>query len=206
MLVVDPRLDQVQKVVESLVTKTLLDSTYVLVTSDNNLILVVDDTLLYMIPLTNETCYPALGFSYARFLEMVANRTVDFSVEAVDIYDAMITIKLTNLYTGYCGFLSNDRLIAYNEDLKNAESFAEYLTIKADDGMRYYSLPAINHSTNYHIPIFAGFPNISSQDKLGVYVYSIDERFLLAKFSIFKKKINRNIDILFRIINLNWRQ
>lgn len=202
MLVVDPRLEQVKKVVEGLVTKTLLYSTECLVTSDNTLVLVVDDTLLYTIPLKNEMVYPILGFSYARFMELVGDREIDFSKEPIDIQDVIITQRIAQLYINYMSLTSCCSLVAYNEDLKNDESFADYLNIRADDGMRYYRLLGINPANQYLIPIFTGFPNIASQDKLGIYVYNIGNGFLLGVFKIFKKKINRDIEIQFRILNL----
>ena len=202
MLVVDPRLEQVKKVVEGLVTKTLLYSTECLVTSDNTLVLVVDDTLLYTIPLKNEMVYPILGFSYARFMELVGDREIDFSKEPIDIQDVIITQRIAQLHINYMSLTSCCSLVAYNEDLKNDESFADYLNIRADDGMRYYRLLGINPANQYLIPIFTGFPNIASQDKLGIYVYNIGNGFLLGVFKIFKKKINRDIEIQFRILNL----
>lgn len=206
MLVLDPRLDQVKKVIESLVTKTLLYSTECLVTSDNTLVVIIDDTLLYQIPLKNEQPYPVLGFSYKVFMAVIGDREVDFSKEYVDILDMNIISRLSVLYNGYNGLLNIKPLVAYNEDLKGCESFSDYLGIKADDGMKYYKLPGIQPGIQYPIPIFTGFPNISSQDKLGIYVYDIQDGFLLAKFKIFKKKINRDIDILFRLINLSGRR
>lgn len=202
MLVLDPRLDQVKKIVESLVTKSLLYSTDCLVTSDNNLVLVVDDTLMYLIPLKNEIMYPTIGFSYAKFMEVAGDRDIDFSKTSIDIFDIMIVNRISTLYSGYNNIMNNTAIVAYNDDLKNTENFSNYLSIRAEDGMKYYRLPGIVPGTQYHIPIFTGFPNVSAQDKLGIYVYDITNGFLLTKFKIFKKKINRDIDILFRIINL----
>lgn len=206
MLVLDPRLDQVKKVIESLITKTLLYSTECLVTSDNVLVIVVDNTLLYQIPLKNEQPYPILGFSYKIFMAVIGDREIDFSKEYVDILDMNIISRLYTLYNGYNGLLNSKPLVAYNEDLKGCESFSDYLGIRADDGMKYYKLPGTQPGIQYPIPIFTGFPNISAQDKLGIYVYDIQNGFLLAKFRIFKKKINRDIDILFRLINLSGRR
>lgn len=202
MLVLDPRLDQVKKIVECLVTKSLLYSTECLVTSDNNLIIVVEDTLMYNVSLKDEQPYPVLGFSYARFMQIIGDREIDFSKEYIDIYDTIVVNRLSVLYIGYSDLINNKPLVAFNEDLKNTENFSEYIGIKADDGMKYYKLLGINPDNKYMIPIFSGFPNISSQDKLGIYVYDIMDGFLLTKFKIFKKKINRDIDILFRLINL----
>lgn len=206
MLVLDPRLDQVKKVVESLVTKTLLNLTECLVTADNILIVIVDDTLMYHIPLKNEQPYPILGFSYRVLMGVCGDREIDFSKEYVDVLDPVIITRLSALYSGYFNLLNSKPLVASNDDLKGTENFSEYLGIRADDGMKYYHLTGFNPGELYPIPIFTGFPNISSQDKLGIQVYDIMDGFLLAKFKIFKKKINRDIDILFRLINLSGRR
>jgi len=204
MFVTDPRLDQVQKIVESLVTKSLLSNTNCLVTSDNTLVLLVDDTLLYIVPLNNEVSYPSIGFSYAKFMYEVSSKSItDFTTASLDIYDTFITIKLLNFRTAYYGYeLEQVMPVAFNDDLKTDESFTDYLSIKSDDGMKYYKLPALQPGKQYMIPIFTGFPNITSQDKLGVYVYDLYNGFLIGRFKIFKKKINRDINIFFRMLDI----
>ena len=102
MFVTDPRLDQVQKIVESLVTKSLLSNTNCLVTNDNTLVILVDDTLLYIVPLSNEISYPSIGFSYAKFMYEVSSKSItDFTTASLDIYDTFITIKLLTLGCGF---------------------------------------------------------------------------------------------------------
>jgi len=204
MFVIDPRLDQVQKIVESLVTKSLLPNTNCLVTSDNTLVLLVDETLLYIIHLRDELCYPSLGFSYSKFMYEVSSRSItDFNISSLDIYDTLITTKLLNYYASYYGYIFEEAVpVAVNNDLKTDESFSDYLNIKSDDGMKYYRLPALQPGKQYMIPIFTGFPNITSQDKLGIYVYDIGNSFLIGRFKIFKKKINRDINIFFRMLDI----
>lgn len=205
MFVTDPRLDQVQKIVESLVIKSLLYNTSCLITSDNNLVLLVDDTLLYIVPLKDEISYPTLGFSYAKFMFEISSKSsnTDFTITALDIYDAFITSKLLNYYSFYCRYIYEEfKPVAINNDLKTDESFVDYLNIKSDDGMKYYKLPALQPGKQYMIPIFTGFPNVTSQDKLGVYVYELYEGFILGRFKIFKKKINRDINIFFRMLDI----
>ena len=204
MFVIDPRLDQVQKVVESLVTKSLLYNTSCLVTSDNTLVILVDNTLLYIVPLRSEVSYPSLGFSYTKFMYEVSSKSItDFTKASLDIYDSLITTKLLNFRATYYGYeLEQVMPVAFNSDLKTDESFANYLSIKSDDGMKYYKLPALQAGKQYMIPIFTGFPGITSQDKLGIYVYDLYNGFLIGRFKIFKKKINRDINIFFRMIDI----
>lgn len=199
MFVLDPRLEQVKKVVESLITKTLLYTTECLVTNDNTLFMMVDNTLLYMVQLKNELPYPALGFSYAKFMSIIGDREVDFSKESIDILDNFIANKI---FTIANRMMDNNPVVANIEDLKSEESFAKYLNIKSDDGMKYYRLPGIDPSKQYFIPVFTGFPNITSQDKLGITVYDTCDGFLTVHYNIYKKKISRDIKIAFRIINL----
>lgn len=207
MIIVDSRLEEIKKIVESVVSKTLLPSTQCLVTCFNELFLVVDDTVMYTIPLKEQIAYAqTYAFNYGKFLSLVSD-DIDFSVVQLDIADNILFDKLTFLSNYYISSTKNEEsLVGYDTDLKSAESFKDYLNIKAADGMKYYKLPNINDPALFYlIPIFSGFPNISTQDKLGIYVYDTRDGFLSCRFQIFKKKLNREINMIFKIINLTER-
>lgn len=207
MVIVDHRLEEIKKIVEGIVSKTLLPSTTCLVTSFNTLQIIVDDTVMYIIPLKEDiSINPVYAFEYKKFMMYIGNTDIDLSNSPLDIGDSLLFDKLSFMGNMYRGNMTKDNLVAYNEDLKNTESFDEYLSIKSADGMKYYKLPDINNPAGFYmIPIFSGFPNISSQDKLGISVYDTHDGFLTCKFDIFKKKINRNIEMIFKIININCR-
>lgn len=205
MVILDNRLEEIKKIVEGIVSKTLLPSTTCLVTPFNTLQIIVDDTVMYIIPLKEDiSINPIYAFEYNKILSIDNN--INLSNTPLDIGDPLLFDKLTFMNNLYRGNMNEDNIVARNSDLKNTESFEEYLTIKSADGMKYYKLPDIdNPSGFYMIPIFSGFPNISSQDKLGISVYDAHDGFLTCKFDIFKKKINRNIEMIFKIININCR-
>ena len=53
------------------------------------------------------------------------------------------------------------------------------------------------------IPMFAGFLSSNKQDKIGITVNDLLDNHLLIHYTIFKKKINRNIHMYYRILKLN---
>ena len=62
----DPRISQVRKIVESIITKSMFEWTKVLVTETNTLVIILSDTLLYQIPLKGITdAYPPVAFKYS---------------------------------------------------------------------------------------------------------------------------------------------
>lgn len=203
MIVIDPRLDQIQKIIESLVSKTLLYSVNCLVTEYNKLIFTVDNTLLYEIDLKNENNYPMFAFKYSDFIRELSNyEQVDFNINGFNMHDLYLQSNMIYLYNSYKNLLESTPIVAINNDLKNTESFESYLNIKADDGMKYYRLMGTDCIHQYMIPVFTGFPNISSKDTLGIKVHDLNDGFLLVNYNIYKKKISRDINVIFRIINL----
>ena len=47
---------------------------------------------------------------------------------------------------------------------------------------------AANPAKIYYIPVFSGFPNITSQDKIGIEVRDMNNGYLIVKYKIYKKK------------------
>ena len=159
----DIRIEQVRKIVESIITSTMYEFTEVLVTS-NILILVVDKTVLYYIPLKDipVDCGPDISFIYSNI--------VIYENPNYYINDVILGINLHNFLNTYLTVSNNGRVIAYNEDVRLDENFESLLSLKADDGMKFYKMPSddIIYKT-IMIPVFSGFPSINKQDnqKLG---------------------------------------
>ena len=89
-----------------------------------------------------------------------------------------------------------------NKYVASDEKFEELLQLKASDGMKFYHMLGKDMNT-YLIPVFSGLPNLSKQDKLDIYLYDLQNAYLLVDMRIFKKKLNREISVSYRILKLN---
>ena len=66
-----------------------------------------------------------------------------------------------------------------------------------------YHLQDLDHPGEvYLIPMFAGFLSLNKADTIGVKVYDYDEINHLIVFDIFKKKINRNVQMFCRVLKI----
>ena len=190
-------IEQSRKIIESLISKTLLADTEVLILNEI-LVFVVDNTLLYEIPLKNPIDIGIITFKYSDILTSIEELELDSCYP--DIY---IQNKLNSVYYNYKNRLSDNLIVAQNTQLRDDEIYESLTSLRAGEGMKYYNMIG-KDMVNYKIPVFNGFPNLNKQDEIGMTVYDmLDQSHLLVDMNIFKKKINRNIHIYFRILKLN---
>ena len=50
--------------------------------------------------------------------------------------------------------------------------------------------------------MFAGFISLNKSDRIGVKIYDLDDLNHLIKFDIYKKKINRNVEMICRVLKI----
>ena len=137
-------------------------------------------------------------FKYSDILTSVEELELDSCYP--DIY---IQNKLNSVYYNYKNRLSDNYIVAQNTQLRDDEIYESLTSLRAGEGMKYYNMIG-KDMVNYKIPVFNGFPNLNKQDEIGMTVYDmLDQSHLLVDMNIFKKKINRNIHIYFRILKLN---
>ena len=191
----DPRISQVRKIVEAIITKSMFEWTKVLVTEANTLVIILCDTLLYQIPLKGITeAYQPVAFIYSDIYE--------FEDENVCINDEFLAANITNILNSYNNMSISCPVVAQNSDLRSDEKFEELLSLTANEGLKYYRMTGVNPSNTFLIPMFSGFISLSKQDTIGMTVYDIHDGFLLLRMNISKKKINREMIVDCRIINI----
>ena len=202
----DYRIPEVRKIVESMVTSKFYEFTKILL-QENRLIFTVSDTLLYCIPLK---VFPN-SVEDAGVVDVAVNyqdlASFKFGQDECNIKsDYNIYLEMTHVlnnlnYAGIIDGVYDNRIVAFNPDLRSDEKFEELLNLKADQGAKYYRMNTTDLSSTIFVPVFAGFPNINKQDKIGIKVYNIDGNVII-ELDIFKKKINRDIKIIYRTIGL----
>jgi hypothetical protein len=104
------------------------------------------------------------------------------------------------MYTNIANNPNN--IVASDYSLRDNESFEELLAIRPEQGMRYFKILGYNPSNEYMIQMFSGFISLNKPDKIGVNVLDINDGYLYIEFNIYKKKINRNLQLYCRLINI----
>lgn len=190
----DPRLELVHKLVQALVTKSMYGFTQVLVTRDNLLIIIVDKTLLYMVPLNTNLVGPDIAFLYSDI----------FGLENPNQYTNNLVIL--NTIQGYRNLYNVDSgmypLIFSNDDMRSNEEFETMLNRKATQGMEFYKTLSNDNSRYIFIPMFSSLLSVSKQDKVGIKVYDMLNGFNIIESDIYKKKINRVVRMFYRTMNI----
>ena len=192
-IIIDPRIEQVRKIVESLVSKTLLENTCVLVNSDE-LIFTVDNTILYTVKLKDIIePLPPICFYYSSIINLEPNQCIN---------DLHVFYTIHNIYANYMKAIHN-KVLANNDQLRGDPLFEELISMKAADGMKYYYMRGNDLNTTYKIPIFSGFPNLNKQDDIGITVFEDPiPNIQVVRMIIFKKKLNRDVIMYVRTLRI----
>lgn len=190
----DPRMEQVRKIVESIVTKSMFDYTKVLISNDNTLVIIVDNTLLYQIPLKSTENCMSVAFIYKDIY--------DFENPNECINDTGLIREINHIRFIYNTIATESNLLASDKAMKDNEEFAKFLSLSSDEGFKYYSMRGLDPTKAYLIPMFSGFITLNNGDNLDINLYSIDDKFILQRMKIFKKKINRDMIVDCKIIKV----
>ena len=125
--IIDPRIEQVRKIVETMVSKKLFWRTNVLV-EGNKVIIVVDDTVLFMALLkgVEPNIYPTISFNYASIYE--------FENPNECINDVMLANRLISLENFY---FNNHQLVlvAKEDNMRSNPEFEELLNLNGSTFM-----------------------------------------------------------------------
>lgn len=188
----DPRLQQAIKIVAAVISKKNLYMTNIHITTDNTLFIICMNTVLYMTKLTD--VQP--GFEI----------TVEYSdTEVIPVTNPESLYIIRNSIWYYLSMANDNNLVAKDNVLRANDEFESLLSMKAADGNKFYKLRGEKDITKlYYVPVFSGFPiNINKTDSFGVSIYDLHDGYILIKSTVFKKKINRTIDIFYKTIDLN---
>lgn len=192
----DDRLPQVKKILEGALSKTYLNNSSIMITIDNKIVVLVYDTTIYFV----EFEYPNLG------LENIAFTFSDFNSfeEGKYINNELLLNKMNNLWNFYYNSLYNTELITKDEDLRSNPEFEKLLGLKSTDGARFFKLPVLGKINHFClIPVFSGFPNLNKNDRVGIEVRRFeDKKYLLNHLIIYKKKINKNVHMIYRTLDI----
>ena len=195
MLYKDLRMVDVRKIISGAVAKRDLDFTTIYI-KDNIVLFVVRDTILIVSQLLPEFCNN-YGEICCRYKDICNLNDDEY------ISDYFLLKEIRNLFIYYISNINNYPILASDSDLRSDPEFESLLSLKSADGAKFYKLRDINYNKPYFIPIFSGFPNLNKPDTIGATIRDLtDHCHLLVELDIFKKKIKRNIRIVYRTLDL----
>lgn len=195
MLYKDLRMVDVRKVISGAVAKRDLDFTTIYI-KDNIALFVVRDTILIVSQLLPEFCnnYGEICCRYKDICNLNDDEYID---------DYFLLKETRNLFIYYINNINNYPILASDSNLRSDPEFESLLSLKSADGAKFYKLRDVNYNKPYFIPVFSGFPNLNKPDTIGATIRDMmDYSHLLVELDIFKKKLKRNIKIVYRTLDL----
>ena len=167
---------------------------------NGTLIFLVDDTILYSINLKEKVDSNLVrGFESAQAYDTTETGALTF-INNTLIQSENAYYKITNIYNNIfnqCTVVLFDDPIILDDPV-----FAKKVAIKATDGCEMYNAKTLSGVIS--IPVFSGLPLLSKGDKLGLSIYSAyDADQYILHYNVYKKKLNSNCHIYFKILNLN---
>ena len=193
----DPRLVVVRKIVTALFSPVEYRTASILLTTDNDMIINVMDTILYNIhlkELDNQPPLPTISFNFVPLW-------IDGSEIPLeeDEYIPVENPNIFNLYQNYVVGTSMMTPVACDNSLRSNNTFEELLSLKAADGIRFFRMLGLDMRTYYMVPIMSGFPKLNKPDTIGITIYREGGN-QIVKMNIFKKKINREYQMYYRAL------
>lgn len=201
---IDPRLREVRKIIESIVRGVSLNTGVgkILLTSNNHMIICTYDTVLYETVLDYPDPLPPIGFVFDDIKDI--NQDIDIDIPN----NTIIVSELLPIINYYSLFLKPERLIVNETNIASLDYYSEYLNLKSQEGVRFCKINRIDNNGSVLIPFFASFPKLAKADELSIRVYDMYtgnemNRYQLVNFEIYKKKINRPYQMYFRILDIS---
>lgn len=209
----DNRIPEVEKIVKGLVSSTNYPFTDVFISYRYNIaMIIVNDSVMYFIELTTPIEIGRdVSFNYEKLnMEIDLFNLAQQDITTIDLSrltDISKHYYLESKFNFYYSIAKNPSfvLIADNDNLLLDDSFVSNLKIKASDGVKFYRMRSNDFSKIISIPIISGFPSINKGDKIGIEVYKDLSRNIstyIIVYNIYKKKFNRNMFMIFAILDL----
>lgn len=196
----DPRMLVIRKILPTIVSKTDMLQSIVTIMPDNNMIII--DQLSIVLSCNLKECIPGYNMyidprsfdeNIMEAYKIQEDEYIKFNQNSSSIY---LNIDVAN--QSYFYNINNYRLIDKIEDISSYEDFQYYINLKSDDGSKFFK----GYNDKFIIPIFTKFPNIAKSDTASLYVYEYDKESNLVVWKIYKKKLNRDLYTIFRVLKL----
>lgn len=190
----DSRMPYIKSIIKAIIGVVDLGFSDIMITRDNTLVIIVRDTAIYTVNLTDMEPGLEAYFSYIDIADYVEDSYTN---------NPFIHNKIASVYNMY-KYIENDqsKLLVSESELRGNLEIESIIQLKSTDGARLFKVLGMNNRV-YYVPMFSGFPTVNKSDRLGLSIYDIDGINNLNIFHLYKKKINNTINIYFRTINLS---
>lgn len=197
----DSRVPVVKKILSGIISKVDLAQSIVTIMPDNNMIVINQLSIVYACNL--KECIP----DYTIFIDPRTfdnNYIEDYHIDtdeyiAFNQASSSIYLNISSANQLYFYNLNKYKLIDKIENINDYQDFSDYyMNLKADDGSKFFR----GYENKFIIPIFTKYPNIANNDIANLYVYEFDIESNLVVWKIFKKKLNRDLYTIFRVMKL----
>lgn len=196
----DPRIPVLKNILPGIVGITGMTESIITIMPDNNVIALCKLTTVFCINL--KECIPGYKITIdpRTFIQdcideykLKEDEYINFNQATSGLY---LNIDDTNMKYFYN--INNYPMIDKIEDITSYEVFQnEYLSMKADDGVKFFK----GFNNSFVVPIWTKFPNISKSDIANLYVYKLDFESDLVVWKVYKKKLNRDVYTIFRVMS-----
>jgi hypothetical protein len=158
-----------------------------------NLYIFADKSILYKIDISEMTGIELL-YGIKRFESEV---TYLSQMQFNNILYRYNTIK---------SFVMPMNLLTENIEVRSDPLFNEYNSMKATDGMGFMKVPIVYYGESkvLNVPVFPGLPQLNKADTVAMQIYpsNIPNEYII-RYDVYKKKLKKNIEILFKILDIN---
>ena len=198
MIEEDARFIQAISVLKTVIGEVALETALISIGIDNRVVCVTYGSVIYTFYLNdvmngNKIYCNYLYVKHRDKYPMFA--TIPYSQQDKDLLNYVVD-KYMNLIQSY-------QLINTADNVQDDILFQKYMEMKADDGCELYRIGQPGNMSFFSI--FAGFPKMNKSDKLNLYSYRVDEYSQINRMELFKKKVNRVVDIYYRAMDLGYR-
>ena len=162
-------------------------------------IILIDDTFLYSFQIPNTGvqlgCILNVPLQNEQTIETCSNPFIlNKLVEKLTNYENIVNSRFPSAQI--------DDFRAYSSDGINIFDDI-YTNLRASDGCKFIKVNGRELGKRYLVPIYSSNPSLTKQDKLGLAIYEINDKYYMIKMLIYKKKINVLFNYYSRAINLD---
>ena len=184
----DPRFVQADTIAKSIIGQKAMESTIMMIGIDNMVSCIEFDSVIYTFKLKDIVNGFMMCVDYRSGEPMLCSEAARNEINTmIMILDQIPNCELINTET----------------DVQEIDSFKPFLELKAANGCKFYKIGQPGNISFFSI--FAGFPKMNSGDRLNLYSYrTIDPTIVINRMELYKKKINRVIDIYYRALNFGF--
>lgn len=158
----------------------------------NRLIINQSDTYLYEVLLPINTGF-SLGLGEDVIKLILTTKEGDITAYGFHpqmFHNQYISDTLVRKMEFYSNITKSLRRTVYIDDLSTHEDFQmKTKDLKASDGCKFVHFQGEDLYDRYLIPVFAGFPNLTKMDNMGIAIYRCNNCNYIAEYFIRKKKI-----------------